>query len=80
MKQRVQKSPDLADSAMIVIDLCRSRMGAIPGGEKGIRKIESSSINGPPPQMIIHKKIQRFAQIRAPRLRYGQDLASGRFR
>jgi hypothetical protein len=81
MKQRAQKSPDIADSAMIVIDLCRTRLGAIPGGEKGIRKIEAGAIDGqPPPQNFIHQKIQRFARIHAPRLRYGQDLASGRFR
>jgi hypothetical protein len=80
MKQRAQKSPDIADSAMIVVDLCRTRMGAIPGGEKGLRRIESKSLEGAPPQMIINQKIQRFARITAPRLRYGNDLASGRFR
>jgi hypothetical protein len=81
MKQRMQKSPDIADSAMIIIDLCRTRLGAIPGGEKGIRRIEARTAEGAiSPQIVINQKIQRFARIHAPRLRYGQDLASGRFR
>jgi hypothetical protein len=37
MKLRISKSPDLADAAMIVVDLCRTRLGAIPGGEAGMR-------------------------------------------
>lgn len=82
MRSRTQRSPDVADAAMIVVDLCRTRLGAIPGGEKGIRTIpQISKDNGEiPPQRAVMQKIKRFAQINAPRLRYGNDLASGSFR
>jgi hypothetical protein len=82
MASRTQKSPDVADAAMILVDLCRTRLGAIPGGEKGIRIFPDSPQNKgePLPQRVVMQKIKRFARITAPRLRYGNDLASGQFR
>jgi hypothetical protein len=82
MRGRTQKSPDVADAAMILVDLCRTRLGAIPGGEKGLRTIAPSSNKSEeiPPQRLVMQKIKRLSQINAPRLRYGNDLASGRFR
>jgi hypothetical protein len=72
----------VADAAMILVDLCRSRLGAIPGGEKGLRTIASAKDkNGEiAPQRLVMQKIKRLSRINAPRLRYGNDLARGLFR
>lgn len=83
MRIRTRKSPDVADSGMILVDLCRTRLGAIPGGENGLRTIlpAGNQPNGEvPPQRMVMQKIKRLAQINRPRLRYGNDLASGTFR
>jgi hypothetical protein len=82
MRIRTRKSPDVADAAMIMVDLCRTRLGAIPGGENGLRTIPAANQNKnePPPQRQVMQKIKRFAQIKRPQLRYGNDLASGTFR
>ena len=82
MRGRTQKSPDVADAAMILVDICRTRLGAIPGGEKGMRTIAPATNKTDPlaPQRLVMQKIKRLSQINAPRLRYGNDLASGKFR
>jgi hypothetical protein len=33
MKARMGKSPDLADAACLLVDLCRQRLGAVSGGK-----------------------------------------------
>lgn len=38
MKARIGKSPDIADAFFVLVDLCRVRLGAMPGGEGGIRQ------------------------------------------
>lgn len=38
MRSRIGKSPDTADAFFIMIDLCRTRHGAVPGGEGGFRQ------------------------------------------
>lgn len=40
MKARVGFSPDLADSAMILIELCRQRFGFTPGSIHGVSKVQ----------------------------------------
>lgn len=43
MKERLGFSPDIADAAAVMIELCRQRFGAIAGGEKtGMRAINKS--------------------------------------
>lgn len=38
MKSRMGHSPDIADAYFVMIDLCRARLGAMPGGEGGMRQ------------------------------------------
>lgn len=38
MKARIGKSPDIADAFFVMLDLCRARLGAMPGGEGGMRQ------------------------------------------
>ena len=55
MKSRMGKSPDLADAALLLLDLCRQRLGAVAGGrragERGkdwlkmARKLDVSSLD-----------------------------------
>lgn len=38
MNARIGKSPDIADAFFVMVDLCRARLGAMPGGEGGMRQ------------------------------------------
>ena len=38
MKSRMGKSPDLADAALLLVDLCRQRLGALAGGKHAAAK------------------------------------------
>jgi hypothetical protein len=42
MRLRIGKSPDLSDAFFILLDLCRQRLGAIPGGAGGLRQTTPS--------------------------------------
>ena len=41
MKSRMGRSPDLADAALILVDLCRQRLGALAGGKYAAAKSDS---------------------------------------
>jgi hypothetical protein len=38
MKSRMGKSPDLADAALLMVDLCRQRLGALAGGKHAVAR------------------------------------------
>lgn len=38
MKSRIGRSPDIADAFFVMLDLTRQRLGAMPGGEGGMRQ------------------------------------------
>lgn len=41
MKSRMGRSPDLADAALLLVDLCRQRLGALAGGKYAAAKSDS---------------------------------------